>query len=305
VETVTVVLILLGLRWLPPRSKEAGEPLSMSARLWRTRDAAIAIAAGGLMATATYAMLVHPQGESISSFFLLNALSGGGGSNVVNVLLVDFRSFDTFGEVTVLAVVALTVYALLRRFRPAPESIAIPVQRTNDVDPAVRQTPAEQALSGYMMVPGVYLRFLLPFMGLVTAFFFMRGHNLPGGGFVAGLIFAVGFILQYMLAGTSWVESHLRLAPNRWLAWGLTVAGLVGVGAWFFGYPFLTTHTAHLDLPLFGEVHVPSAIVFDLGVFMVVVGSTLLILVALAHQSIRSHRAPAGGERADIRKELV
>jgi multicomponent K+:H+ antiporter subunit A len=302
VETVTVVLILLGLRWLPPRSQEAGIPLTLGARLWRTRDAAIAIAAGAGIAMATYVVLTHPQGEGISDFFLLNALSGGGGTNVVNVLLVDFRSFDTFGEVTVLAVVALTVYALLRRFRPAPESIALPEQRANDVDPAARQSPAEQALSGYLMVPGVYLRFLLPFMGLVTAYLFMRGHNLPGGGFVAGLIFAVGFILQYMLAGTTWVESHLRLAPNRWLAYGLTLAGLVGIGAWWFGYPFLTTHTAHVDLPLFGEVHFPSALLFDLGVFMVVVGSTLLILVALAHQSIRSHRTPAG-ERADSRKE--
>ncbi|MDX9740507.1 MAG: monovalent cation/H+ antiporter subunit A [Gammaproteobacteria bacterium] len=304
VETVTVVLILLGLRWLPPRSMEAGVPLSIGARLWRTRDALIAIAAGMTIAMAAYAMLIHPQGEGIGSYFLLNALSGGGGSNVVNVLLVDFRSFDTFGEITVLAIVAVTVYALLRRFRPAPESIALPEQQANDVDPAVRQPPADQAISGYMMVPGVYLRFLLPFMGLVTAYLFVRGHNLPGGGFVAGLIFAVGFILQYILAGTVWVESRLRLAPNRWIAAGLTLAGLVGIGAWWFGYPFLTTHTAHVDLPLLGEIHLPSAFLFDLGVFMVVVGSTLLILVALAHQSIRSHRVPTGADRSEaVRRE--
>ena len=296
VETVTVVLILLGLRWLPPRSRDAGIPLSLSARLWRTRDAVIAIAAGTGIAVATYAVLTQPQGDGISSFFLLHALSEGGGSNVVNVLLVDFRGFDTFGEITVLAVVALTVYALLRRFRPAPDSVAIPRQRADDVDPAVHQAPAEQAMRGYLMVPGVYLRFLLPFMGLVTAYFFMRGHNLPGGGFVAGLIFAVGFLLQYMLAGTTWVESHLRLAPNRWLAGGLTLAGLIGIGAWAFGYPFLTSHTAHIELPLLGELHVPSAFLFDLGVFMVVVGATLLILVALAHQSIRGGPRPATAE---------
>jgi multicomponent K+:H+ antiporter subunit A len=156
---------------------------------------------------------------------------------VVNVLLVDFRSFDTLGEITVLAIVALTVYALLRRFRPAPESVAIPAQQRHDVDPASAQTPAEQAGSGYLLVAGIYLRLLLPFMGVVAVYFFMRGHNLPGGGFVAGLIFSVAILVQYMLAGTVWVESHLQLRPHRWLGFGLVLACATGLGAWLFGHP--------------------------------------------------------------------
>ena len=75
-------------------------------------------------------------------------------------------------------------------------------------------------------------------------------------------------------------------------------AGFCGMGAMVLGYPFLTTHTAHVTLPLFGEIHLPSAIVFDTGVFMVVVGSTLLILTALAHQSIRRRRKPVKNEGA-------
>ena len=78
---------------------------------------------------------------------------------------------------------------------------------------------------------------------------------------------------------------------------GLLTACLTGIGAWLFGYPFLTSHTAHLQLPLLGEIHVASAFVFDLGVFLVVVGTTMLILVALAHQSLRSHRMPPGMTR--------
>jgi multicomponent K+:H+ antiporter subunit A len=202
------------------------------------------------------------------------------------------------GEITVLAAVALTVYALLRRFRPVPESIAQPNQQTNRIDPAAVQGPAEQVGSGYLMVPGVYLRLLLPFMLMIAAYFFMRGHNQPGGGFVAGLVFAVAIIVQYMLAGTVWVESHLRLRPHRWLGVGLVTACATGLGAWFFGYPFLTSHTAHLKLPILGELHAPSAFFFDLGVFVVVVGSTMLILTALAHQSIRGHRQP--GKGADV-----
>jgi len=297
VETVTTVLILLGLRWLPPRIVPRELNIRIPRRVWlrRSRDLAVAVAGGACMAAVTYALLLRAQPPSIGDFFLLRALSEGGGSNVVNVLLVDFRGFDTLGEITVLAVVALTVYALLRRFRPAPESVIVPSQQANPVDPAAHQTPAAQVRGGYLMVPGVYLRFLLPVMLLVAAFFFMRGHNLPGGGFVAGLIFSTAFIVQYMLAGTAWVESHFRLRTHRWLGWGLLIACGTGLGAWAFGYPFLTSHTAHLHLPLLGELHVPSAFVFDLGVFGVVVGSTMLILVALAHQSVRAHRQPAQG----------
>ncbi|MCK2125678.1 monovalent cation/H+ antiporter subunit A [Thauera aromatica] len=301
VETVTTVLILLGLRWLPPRLESIAGPVQPLWRVWarRARDLALALGGGVALAALTYAVLVHPASDTIADFFLLNALGGGGGSNVVNVLLVDFRSFDTLGEITVLAIVALTVYALLRRFRPAPESAGIPPQQRFEADPASGQSPAEQANGGYLLVAGIYLRLLLPFMGVIAVYFFMRGHNLPGGGFVAGLIFAVAILVQYMLAGTVWVESHVHLRPHRWLGFGLLLACATGLGAWWFGHPFLTTHTAHVDWPLVGELHLPSAFVFDLGVFATVVGTTMLMLVALAHQSLRGHRQPGEEVAAD------
>ena len=86
---------------------------------------------------------------------------------------------------------------------------------------------------------------------------------------------------------------------------GLLLAAITGLGAVVVGYPFLTTHTAHVRLPVLGEVHFPSATFFDLGVFAVVVGATLLILTALVHQSIRAHRAPSHGSvnRADARPD--
>lgn len=308
VETITTVLILLGLRWLPPRitPRELNITPSRRARLRRARDMVVATCAGLAMALVSYvALLRGPSTGGISDFFLTRALSEGGGSNVVNVLLVDFRSIDTLGEIAVLAIVALTVYALLRRFRPAPESLPIPAQQTNGVDPAAGQTPIQQVETGYLKVPSVYLRLLLPIMGVIAAYFFIRGHNLPGGGFVAGLTFSVAIIVQYMLAGTQWVESHLRLQPHRWIAFGLWIACVTGMGAWLLGYPFLTSHTAHYTLPVLGEIHLPSAFVFDLGVFGVVVGATLLILTALAHQSVRSHRLPATtAAPAAVHKEI-
>jgi len=207
---------------------------------------------------------------------------------------VDFRGFDTFGEIVVLGIVALTVYALLRRFRPAREVMDLPPQQralppdvaTDLANP--RQT-ADTAV-GYLTVPAVLVRLLLPFATLVAVYLFMRGHNEPGGGFVAGLVFSVALLLQYIVSGTTWVEAHLALYPRRWIGTGMLVALATGLGSWWFGYPFLTSHTAHFHWPWVGEVHIASALFFDIGVFTLVVGSTLLILTAIAHQSVRSHR---------------
>ena len=142
------------------------------------------------------------------------------------------------------------------------------------------------------MVPAIIARLLLPVAFVVAAHLFLRGHNHPGGGFVAGLVVAIGFLMQYIVAGARWVEGRARLQPPRWIAVGLMLAASTGIGAIVAGYPFLTTHSPHVDLPVVGEVHLPSASFFDLGVFSVVVGATLLILTALAHQSIRAHRRP-------------
>ncbi|WP_332830019.1 hydrogen gas-evolving membrane-bound hydrogenase subunit E, partial [Pseudomonas syringae] len=130
VEVVTTVLILLGLRWLPRRNEDVA-PLSarLRARTRRIRDFGLAVLVGLGMAILSYAMLTRQTPNAISSFYLSRALPQGGGTNVVNVMLVDFRGFDTFGEITVLAAVALTVFALLRRFRPPKESILLPAQQ--------------------------------------------------------------------------------------------------------------------------------------------------------------------------------
>ena len=296
VEAVTTVLILLGLRWLPRRLEpaETGVQRTALATARRTRDLLIAVAAGGGMAALAWAMMSRQFPQSISTFFLERALPEGGGTNVVNVMLVDFRGFDTFGEIVVLGIVALTVYALLRRFRPARETLDLPPQQralpadleTDLVNPRL----ANDTAVGYLMVPAVLMRLVLPLACMVSVYLFMRGHNEPGGGFVAGLVMSVALLLQYIVSGTVWVEEHMPLRPRRWIGVGLLTALATGVGSWFLGYPFMTTHTAHLTLPLIGEIYIASALFFDIGVFTLVVGSTLLVLTALAHQSVRSHR---------------
>jgi multicomponent K+:H+ antiporter subunit A len=241
-------------------------------------------------------MLTRPAPQSISPFFLDRALPEGGGANVINVMLVDFRGFDTLGEISVLAVVALTIYALLRRFRPPRESARLPRQQSAALaalTDLVRLNPASDAPAGYLMVPAVLVSWLLPIAGLIAAYLFLRGHDEPGGGFVAGLVVAIAIITQYLVTGAQWVEARLELNPLRWIAFGLLAAVGTGIGAIVAGYPFLTTHTAHVEVPALGVLHVPSAMFFDAGIFAVVVGSTLLTLIALAHQSIRGRRLAA------------
>jgi multicomponent K+:H+ antiporter subunit A len=260
VEVVTVVLLLLALYFLPWRS-----PLeSGSAR--RTRDILIAGASGLGAGALTWAVLTRPQ-ETIADFFLANSVPGGGGTNVVNVILVDFRGFDTLGEITVLAIAAIGIYVLLDGLRlRAPESDADQRAWSWDLHPVIL---------------AAFSRLLLPLALLVAIFVLLRGHNLPGGGFIAGLITAVALITQYLANGIHWTSSRMSTRLNPLIGVGLLLATATGLGSWAFGYPFLTSTFTHVHWPIVGEFEIASAMLFDLGVYLVVVGVTLLILLQL------------------------
>ena len=296
VEVVTMVLFLLGLRWMPKRAPEVSARVARRSWWRRRRDFGLALLIGAGLSALSYALLTRHAPLSISPYFIEQARPAGGGGNVVNVMLVDFRAFDTLGEITVLGIVGLSVYALLRRFRPPLEVIDKPPQQRIERGADLLGEAEDADGQRYLEVPAVLVRLLLPVAGLFAFHLFMRGHNEPGGGFVAGLVVAIAFIAQYMVGGTRWVEARLNLRPPRWIGIGLLLALLTGLGSLAVGYPFLTTHTAHVNWPLVGEVHLPSAAIFDLGVFAVVVGSTLLLLTAIAHQSLRARRQQAAAE---------
>ncbi|SHI02038.1 monovalent cation/H+ antiporter subunit A [Pollutimonas bauzanensis] len=302
VEVVTMVLILLGLRWLPPRVEADDEqPMQNALRAFvrRFRDLIIAVISGAGLSAIAYAVLTRPHPKGISSFFVQQSLPLGGGANVVNVILVDFRGFDTFGEITVLGIVSLTVYALLRRFRPPPESLALPAARQvlptkgKLLDRFAEPDPKAPIPDGVMKIPAVLVRLLLPMAALVSLYFLIRGHNLPGGGFVGGLIMATAIILQYMVGGVIWVEARQRLHPQNWIALGLLLAGAAAMSVWWASKPFLAAMSWDLMLPVVGHVHLSTVLLFDIGVYMLVIGATVLMLVALAHQSLRLYRKPA------------
>ena len=266
VEVVSTVLLLMGLALLPQHSPRE----SSVAR--RTRDAVLALGAGAGMAWLAWVFLTRDH-SSISWYFLDQSIPLGGGSNVVNVILVDFRGYDTFGEITVLGIAALGVLALMEGMRTRR-----PVQ-----DPDGRAwTFAAQPL-----LLRVAAAVVLPVALVFTVYIFMRGHNLPGGGFIAGLITAVALVLQFMSMGQAKAEFLLRGQAGRrfvqWIGAGLGIAGLTGVGAFVWGRPFLTSAHGNPTVPLLGELPLASAALFDLGVYLVVVGATLLTIAVLGN----------------------
>lgn len=258
VEIVTIVLLLLALYYLPQQQKPE------SSQLRRTRDLLLAVTAGSGAGLLSWAVLTRPL-DSISSYFLANSVSGGGGTNVVNVILVDFRGFDTLGEITVLALAALGIYAMLQNLElEGPVADHHGRRWNSDVHPAIMAT---------------LTRLLLPLSLLVALFILLRGHNLPGGGFIAGLVTAVALITQYLANGASWTQARMPANMHPVIGLGLLVATLTGLGSGWFGYPFLTSTFTHVHWPIVGEFELASAMLFDLGVYLTVVGATLLILI--------------------------
>jgi multicomponent K+:H+ antiporter subunit A len=268
VDVVSTVMLLMGLSLLPQHS-----PRESSARR-RGRDALLAALGGLGMAWLSWLLLTRDF-DSISWYFLQQALPLGGGSNVVNVILVDFRGYDTFGEITVLGIAGVGVLALLDGLR----------LRRPELDPMGR--PWSYSHEPLLLRRGA--RLVLPLSLLVAVYIFWRGHNQPGGGFIAGLVVAVALVLQYMALGQQRAEHVLHAQAGRrftrWVGLGLGIAWLTGVGAFAFGQPFLTSAHGHPKVPLLGELPLATAALFDLGVFITVVGATLLMLSMLGAAS--------------------
>ena len=273
VEVVSTVLLLMGLALLPPTTPRE------SSTLRRWRDATLAIGGGAGMAWLSWLLMTRGQ-ESISWYFLEQSLPKGGGSNTVNVILVDFRGYDTFGEITVLGIAALGVLALMDRWRvrrPTADADGRPWGFAQP--PLLLQTAA---------------RLVLPLALVASLYIFWRGHNLPGGGFIAGLLTAVALVLQFMALGQQRAEALLHAAGGRRFVQavgiGLGIAGLTGIGAFVFGRPFLTSAFGHPVVPLLGELPLATAALFDLGVYITVVASTLLTLSVLGGASKEGQR---------------
>ncbi|CAG9230698.1 putative K(+)/H(+) antiporter subunit A/B [Paraburkholderia tropica] len=264
VEVVTILLLVLAIYFLP-QLQTAAEPIPT-----RLRNGLLALAGGGLLGSVAYEVMTRTPEHGIAPYFLANALPGSGGHNVVNVILVDFRGFDTMVEISVLVVAGLAVKALLRGLR----------LKAPDTGPGGLPWSSQS----HPLLLAILARLMLPLTVLVAVFVFLRGHNLPGGGFIAALIVSVALLLQYVASGVLWTESRIRLNYRALAGLGLLVAAATGLGSLAFGHPFLTSAFGHFHLPLIGEIELSTAMLFDLGVVGAVVGTTLTIV---SHLGVR------------------
>ena len=268
VEVVSIILMILALFFMPQKTARA----SSGHRVFR--DIIIASFIGGIVATLNFAILTSPA-ESISDFFIANAKTGGGGTNVVNIILVDFRGFDTLGEITVLAIAAAGIHKLLNKLKPFMPS--------SDVD----GRPWHRIKHPLMLTNVANL--VLPMAMMVAVYIFLRGHNLPGGGFIAGLIAASAMILQYIANGVDWVKGRFNVNYQSLMSIGVMIAALTGLGSWLFSKPFLTSWFTYLKWPVVGKWEFATALLFDLGVFLTVIGATMMILSNFGKMTTR-HR---------------
>jgi multicomponent K+:H+ antiporter subunit A len=264
VEVVTVVLMLLALNFLPDTT-----PFE-TPRLRKLRDGAIALVAGVGTAALAFALLTRDAAFSpISAFHLAQSKPGAGGTNAVNTIIVDFRGFDTYGEIIVLGIAALLIYALV-------ETLLITHwrQKPDATDP--------DAGDAHPVMLRVATRLVLPIAMMVGTYLFLRGHNQPGGGFVAGLVFAIGLVMQYIASGIEWAEERQLYPFHGLIGAGVLIASATGLGSWLAGRPFLTSNYGYFHIPLVGEVELATAALFDLGVFLCVLGAVMLALNGIA-----------------------
>jgi len=275
VEVVTLILILLAMYFLPKQTPQE------TPHWKRWRDGVLSAAAGIGMAGLTWAVTRVDLNRDLATYFMKHSLSGSGGANVVNVIIVDFRGFDTFSEIAVLSIAALIIYSLLDGAIHGPAS-----RKLNHW--VADQPRTRQKHPTLMMIP---TRALLPMALLVGVYLYLRGHNAPGGGFVAGLVVTIALIMQYMVSGYQWANERVRIDAHAWIASGLLLAAGTGVAAMVMGAPFLTTAHGHFHLPILGDLELSSAMAFDAGVLLSVVGAMMLTLSNLARLGRRAEKA--------------
>jgi len=277
VEVVTLLLMLLALNFLP---KETPVESRLPRKL---RDAAIAGIAGLGIGGLAYAMMTRaPAFDPISAFHWAQSKPGAGGTNAVNTIIVDFRGYDTFGEIIVLGIAALVIYALTEALLRTPAVTARLAAHPRSTESGDR----------HPMMLVVATRLLLPMAMMVGVYIYLRGHNMPGGGFVAGLVFAIAYLMQYMASGYDWSHARQRYDHHALIGWGVLVASLAGVGAWAFGLPFLTSGFEYVHLWPLEEFELATAAIFDLGVFLCVLGAVLLALASLSRLALRTGEGP-------------
>jgi multicomponent Na+:H+ antiporter subunit A len=286
VETLGTVLFVLALRRLPARFERRSTTATRSLRLVISVMVGLTVF-GFALAAGTGTLPRDVSGEMVE-----RSLPDGHGRNVVNVILVDFRGLDTLGEITVLAVAGIGAVALARAGRRPRGAPRMP---TSGPGGTSRHAFVEVVVRGL-----VYIAFT------VSIFLLVAGHNDPGGGFVGGLVAGAAVALRYVAGGLDDVRRMVRSRPWSILGAGVVLAALTATVPVLFGHPVLENAVWHLDVPFLGELSLTSALFFDTGVYLVVVGLVFMVFEAFGGDSrpVPDEGPSADGEPEDRSEPL-
>lgn len=260
VETVSVMLFLLCFYHLPKLKREK-VPMGLK---WRNL-----LISAGVGIVVTLIALAASSGrsfDSIADFFIKESYPSAGGKNIVNVILVDFRGFDTLLEIMVLGIASLGIYALIR--------VDMGEQLLGQRDPYQEVYLPSRNDVILRTVSKVVIFIVVAF----SWYLFSAGHNEPGGGFIGGLMTAAALVLLSMAFGMDVTRNVIPVQFRKVTAVGLLIALLTGIGSLVIGVPFLSHTFGHRELPLLGDTELATAVLFDLGVYLAVVGVTMTII---------------------------
>ncbi len=295
VETLTLVVFVLVLRAFPAEIEES------RTAAFKVRRAILSVLVGAAVAVLAAFAVAARSTEPIWHLIPDAAYTFGGGKNAVNVLLVDIRAWDTLGEISVLVVAATGVASLVfrsRRFGSAPRAADAP-----NYDPdLISWLPAGRLVDrrDRSMVLQVTTRLVFPTIMVLSVYFFCSGHNAPGGGFAGGLTAGLALTLRYLAGGPYELGEALPVDAGHLLGGGLAVAAGTASTSLLLGAPPMSSAIVEMTLPVIGHIEVVTAMFFDLGVYLIVVGLVLDVLRSLGAR-LDSELATAEDESTSAR----
>lgn len=305
VETVSLVVFVLVLRRLPEYF--TNRPLTRQ-RFWRMLLAAgSGVGAALFLAVAASARTATP----ISAQFPEASVAFAYGKNIVNTTLVDMRAWDTMGEISVLVAAATGVASLIfldtrmsgiRRVHDIPYPAGVEKQKTRPGRRVWLPGPRTLSPDRRSIVFEVVTRLIFHVIIMFSIYLLVAGHNLPGGGFAAGMVTGLALMVRYLAGGRYELDEAAPIDAGILIGTGLFVAALAGLLPMAFGGVPQQTADYYLPIPLLGEVHLVSSVFFDIGVYLVVVG---LILDLLRTFGSRLDRQILRDERSDSATAVV
>jgi len=302
VETIVLVAFVLAMRSLPPGLRE------------RTRGShkLLRVILGAAFGAVMVVVGVVAMGSRIATPVSLGlpalAYTGGGGLNVVNVTLVDIRAWDTFGEISVLAIAATGVASLIFVRGRGQRLARAETVETGSIGriggPGGSPNPVAELARRFAVVPGnpwlvagrtlaperrsiiieVVTRLVFHSIMVLSIYLLLAGHNGTGGGFAGGLVAGLALTIRYLAGGRFELAEATRVSAGTLLGLGLAAAALTALAPLFLGGEVFQSAILSFDLPVFGHVKFVTSTLFDIGVYLVVVGLVIDVLRSLGSE---------------------